>query len=136
MTTSRSLLLAVKSSGAQPAQHLGPYGVAVAVFQWVWGHSLLGVSDNVPIESCGPVLMFAFVAKNQVVIKMLAIGLASSVLLDATIVRLLAVPAVMYLLGRSSWWLPRCLDPVLPHIDVEGEEQPATAGPVESGAVG
>jgi RND superfamily putative drug exporter len=48
----------------------------------------------------------AFVDSSQVVIKMLAIGLAASVLLDATVVRLLLVPAVMYLPGPRSWWLP------------------------------
>jgi len=42
------------------------------------------------------------------------------VLLDATIVRMLLVPAVMELLGNKSWWLPRWLDRLLPKIDVEG----------------
>jgi RND superfamily putative drug exporter len=44
------------------------------------------------------------------------------VLVDATVVRLLLVPAVMTLLGKSAWWLPRWLDRILPHIDTEGEE--------------
>ena len=41
-------------------------------------------------------------------------------LLDATIVRMLLVPATMELLGDRNWWLPRWLDRILPHVDVEG----------------
>ncbi|PIM66186.1 hypothetical protein CTU88_44380, partial [Streptomyces sp. JV178] len=58
-----------------------------------------------------------------------------SVLIDATVVRLLMVPAVMTLLGSHAWWTPRWLDRVLPHINAEGdtgdtEERPA---PVKQG---
>ena len=60
---------------------------------------------------------------------MLGLGLAVSVLIDATIVRLLLVPAVMTLLGAHAWWTPRWLDRVLPHLDPEGEEEPAAPGP-------
>jgi RND superfamily putative drug exporter len=67
------------------------------------------------------------VTSNQVVIKQLSIGLAASILIDATIVRLLLVPAVMYLFGSASWWIPRWLDRVLPHIDVEGDADSTTA---------
>jgi RND superfamily putative drug exporter len=59
------------------------------------------------------------------VIKQLSIGLAASILIDATIVRLLLVPAVMYLFGTSSWWMPRWLDRLLPRISVEGEPEAA-----------
>lgn len=54
-------------------------------------------------------------------IKLLGVGLAVAVLLDATIVRMLLVPASMELLGDRNWWLPRWLDRILPHVDVEGE---------------
>ena len=47
-------------------------------------------------------------------------GLATAILLDATIVRMLLVPATMELLGDRNWWLPRWLDRILPNIDVEG----------------
>jgi len=53
-------------------------------------------------------------------IKLLGVGLAVAVLLDATIVRMLLVPASMELLGDRNWWLPRWLDRLLPNIDVEG----------------
>jgi RND superfamily putative drug exporter len=50
---------------------------------------------------------------------MLALGLGVSVVIDATVVRLLLVPATMYLFGRANWWLPRPLDRVLPRLDPE-----------------
>jgi RND superfamily putative drug exporter len=65
----------------------------------------------------------SFVTSSEVVIKQLSIGLAASVLIDATIVRLLLVPAVMYLFGPSSWWMPRWLGRWLPRIDVEGDAE-------------
>jgi RND superfamily putative drug exporter len=51
-------------------------------------------------------------------------GLATAILLDATIVRMLLVPATMELLGDRNWWLPRWLDRILPNIDVEGHAEP------------
>ncbi|MFD8597853.1 MMPL family transporter [Kitasatospora sp. NPDC059646] len=62
----------------------------------------------------------AFIVSDNVVIKMMGLGLAVSVLIDATVVRLLMVPAAMTLLGGSAWWTPRWLDRILPHIDAEG----------------
>ncbi|WP_372984831.1 MMPL family transporter, partial [Microbacterium sp.] len=47
-------------------------------------------------------------------------GLAFGVLLDAFVVRMLLMPALMHLLGRSAWWLPRWLDRILPNVDMEG----------------
>ncbi|MFD4688716.1 MMPL family transporter, partial [Streptomyces sp. NPDC058461] len=68
------------------------------------------------------------IISDNIVVKMLGLGLAVSVLIDATVVRLLMVPAVMTLLGRHAWWTPRWLDRVLPHIDAEGGgAAPATA---------
>ena len=62
----------------------------------------------------------AFLLNENVVVKMIGLGLAVSVLIDATVVRLLLVPAVMMLMGEHAWWCPRWLDRVLPHIDTEG----------------
>lgn len=56
---------------------------------------------------------------------MLGLGLGVSVLIDATVVRLLLVPAVMTLVGRVAWWAPRWVERLLPHIDAEGESQAA-----------
>jgi RND superfamily putative drug exporter len=68
----------------------------------------------------------AFVGSTNVVVKMLAIGLAFSILIDASVVRLLLVPAVMNLLGKSAWWMPTWLDRILPHIEAEGGAEPPT----------
>ncbi|MFJ3553883.1 MMPL family transporter [Streptomyces sp. NPDC090114] len=77
------------------------------------------------VITCAALIMVsvfaAFVVSDNVVVKMLGLGLAVSVLIDATVVRLLLVPAVMTLLGRHAWWTPRWLDRILPHIDAEGE---------------
>jgi RND superfamily putative drug exporter len=72
----------------------------------------------------------AFLLSHAIVVKMLGLGLAVSVLIDATVVRLLLVPAVMVLLGGRAWWIPRWLDRVLPHIDPEGDAdlRPANHG--------
>ena len=51
---------------------------------------------------------------------MLGLGSGVSVLIDATVVRLILVPATMELLGRDNWWFPRWLDRVLPHLEPEG----------------
>ncbi|MFF4815555.1 MMPL family transporter [Kitasatospora sp. NPDC001309] len=81
------------------------------------------------VITCAALIMVsvfaAFIVSDNVVIKMMGLGLAVSVLVDATVVRLLLVPAVMTLLGPAAWWTPRFLDRVLPHIDTEGAgEQP------------
>jgi RND superfamily putative drug exporter len=66
------------------------------------------------------VVFGSFLFENDRVLKLMGIGLASAILLDATIVRMLLVPATMELLGDKNWWLPRWLERVLPTIDVEG----------------
>ncbi|MFE9114182.1 MMPL family transporter [Streptomyces collinus] len=76
------------------------------------------------VITCAALIMVsvfaAFIVSDNIVVKMLGLGLAVSVLIDATVVRLLMVPAVMTLLGRHAWWMPRWLDRVVPHIDAEG----------------
>jgi RND superfamily putative drug exporter len=69
----------------------------------------------------------SFVTIEDVVVKAIAFGLAVGILLDAFVVRMTLVPAVLTLLGRSAWWLPRWLDRVLPDLDVEGARLPAAA---------
>ena len=63
-------------------------------------------------------VFLAFTASPTVVVKMLALGLAVSVVLDATIVRLVLVPSSMVLMGRGNWWLPGWLDRRLPRMEV------------------
>ena len=52
-------------------------------------------------------------------IKMFGLGLATAIFIDATLVRMVLVPATMELLGDANWWLPRWLDRLLPHLDVD-----------------
>ena len=58
--------------------------------------------------------------KRLIATLVMGLGLATAVFLDATLVRMLLVPATMELLGGRNWWLPRWLDRMLPHLKVEG----------------
>ncbi|KUN86162.1 MMPL family transporter [Streptomyces griseoruber] len=82
------------------------------------------------VITCAALIMVsvfaAFIISDNIVVKMLGLGLAVSVLIDATVVRLLMVPAVMTLLGEKAWWTPRRLDRILPHIDAEGDAETLT----------
>jgi RND superfamily putative drug exporter len=66
------------------------------------------------------VVFGSFMLEHERTMKMMGIGLATAILLDATIVRLVLVPGTMELLGDKNWWLPRWLDRILPNLDVEG----------------
>ncbi len=160
----RAPVLAAKAAVLNLFSIGAAYGVLVAVFQWGWGASLLGIGEKVPVESYVPMMMFAivfglsmdyevfllsrvrerwlvtgdnsravadglaatarvitcaalimtsvflaFLLSSNVVVKMLALGLGVSVLIDASLIRLLVVPATMFLLSRANWWLPRWL---------------------------
>ncbi len=89
-----------------------------------------GLSATGRVITCAALIMTsvfaAFLLSGNVVVKMLALGLAVSVVIDATVVRLVLVPATMYLFGRANWWLPRPVDRLLPHLDPEPAE-PGTA---------
>lgn len=63
----------------------------------------------------------AFMLQDQAIIKSMGFALAAAVVFDAFIVRMVLIPAVLYLLGEKAWWLPRWLDRLLPNVDVEGE---------------
>ena len=189
LATFRSPVLALKAAVLNLLSIGAAYGVLVAVFQWGWGSSALGVSEKVPIESYVPMMMFAivfglsmdyevfllsrvreawtatldnhasvasglaatarvitcaalimasvflsFLLSTDVVVKMLALGLGVSVLIDATVIRLIVVPATMFLLGRYNWWIPSWLDRVLPHLEPEGPPaRPGAGGPARRG---
>jgi RND superfamily putative drug exporter len=83
-----------------------------------------------------------FMFSGEPMIMSMGFAMAAGVALDAFVVRMTIVPAVMSLLGRAAWWLPRWLDRVLPDVDVEGEklrkllaEEPAQARQLESAGV-
>jgi putative drug exporter of the RND superfamily len=65
------------------------------------------------------VVFLAFLAAPDVFLKLFGIGLASAIFLDATVVRMVLVPAVMQLLGPRNWWIPDWLERILPRLDVE-----------------
>jgi len=181
MAVFRSLLVPLKAVLMNLLSIGSAYGAVVAVFQWGWGASLIGLGGSAPIDPWLPVMMFAivfglsmdyevfllsrvkeeydrtgdnelavadglaktarvitaaaaimvfvfgsFVLDSTRSIKMFGFGLAVAVLLDATIVRMLLVPATMELLGERNWWLPRWLGRLLPRIDVEGRSSQET----------
>jgi RND superfamily putative drug exporter len=61
----------------------------------------------------------ALALSPEVFLKLIGVGLATAVLVDATIVRMVLVPAVMQLLGHRTWWIPRWLDRLIPRAQLE-----------------
>ena len=175
MLVFRSVVVPLKAGLMNLLSIGASYGVLVAVFQWGWGSSLIGLEGPTPITSLIIVIMFpilfglsmdyevflisrireeyvrtgdnteavarglagtgrvitsaalimivvflAFVASPVPSLKMLGLGLAVAILVDATIVRMVLVPATMALLGKANWWLPGWLDRILPNLTVEG----------------
>ena len=175
MLVFRSLLVPLKAVIMNLLSVGAAYGVMVAVFQWGWGASLIGVGKEGPIESWAPLMLFAVVfglsmdyevfllsrikeeydrtgdnagavadglAKTARVItaaaaimvcvfgafvlgpdrslKVFGLGMAVAVFIDATIVRLILVPATMELLGDRNWWLPAWIDRILPRVHIDG----------------
>ncbi|MFG2617219.1 MMPL family transporter [Streptomyces sp. NPDC048507] len=86
-----------------------------------------GLAATARVITCAALIMtsvfLAFLLSANVAVKMLALGLGVSVVIDATVVRLLLVPASMYLFGRANWWLPGWLDRLLPRLDPEGDDR-------------
>ena len=175
MIVFRSILVPLKAALMNLLSIAAAYGVLVAVFQWGWGASLIGLHSTMPINPFLPLIMFAilfglsmdyevfllsrireeylatgdnhdavvrglsstarvitsaalimisvfgaFVLSDDPNGKLFGVGLAVAVLIDATLVRMVLVPATMSLLGRANWWLPGWLDRILPHLDLDG----------------
>ena len=84
-----------------------------------------GLAVTARVITAAALIMFcvfvAFVLGDDRALKLFGLGLAVAVLIDATVVRMVLVPATMELLGDRNWWLPKWLDRILPHIDVEGQ---------------
>jgi RND superfamily putative drug exporter len=97
-----------------------------------------GLGHNARVVTAAALIMTAvfagFVFAHDPIIKSIGFALAVGVLIDAFVVRMTLVPAVMSLLGRGAWWLPKWLDRALPDLDIEGEKlrhalaEPAPAG--------
>lgn len=84
-----------------------------------------GFKHGARVVTAAAVIMIAvfsgFIGSSESMIKMIGFGLAIAVFFDAFVVRMALVPAVLALLGKKAWWLPRWLDRALPNVDVEGE---------------
>ncbi|MFB7592432.1 MMPL family transporter [Streptomyces sp. NPDC056169] len=186
----RSLAVPLKAALGFLLSVAASLGAVVAVFQWGWLSSLLGVTDPGPVMSMMPIFMvgivfglamdyevflvtrireayvsgrtareaitagfrhsarvvtaaalimmavFAgFMGADEQMVKTIGFGLAVAVFIDAFIVRMTLVPAVLALMGDKAWWLPRRLDSVLPHIDVEGDDLRVEGEPEEFAAL-
>nr|WP_203661067.1 MMPL family transporter [Streptomyces sp. SID14446] len=172
----RSILVPLKAALGFLLSVMAALGAVVAVFQWGWLASLMGVEETGPIMSMMPIFMVGvvfglamdyevflvtrmreayvhgekpsqaivtgfrhgarvvtaaavimiavfsgFIGSSESMIKMIGFGLAIAVFFDAFVVRMAIVPAVLALLGKRAWWLPKWLDRALPNVDVEGE---------------
>ena len=177
MVVFRSIAIPVKAAVMNMLSIGAAYGVMVAVFQWGWLGSVIGVQKG-PIDPWIPLFLFtilfglsmdyevfllsrireqwlrtgdnatavadglaltarvitaaaaimfcvfaSFVIGDVRVLKVFGLGLAVAVLVDATIIRMVLVPATMELLGKANWWLPATLDRVLPRVHVEGQDE-------------
>ncbi|MEV5979191.1 MMPL family transporter [Streptomyces sp. NPDC052114] len=84
-----------------------------------------GFRHGARVVSAAAVIMIAvfagFIGSSEQMVKMIGFGLAIAVFFDAFVVRMALVPAVLALLGKKAWWLPKWLDRALPNVDVEGE---------------
>ncbi|MFI9616688.1 MMPL family transporter [Streptomyces sp. NPDC052023] len=84
-----------------------------------------GFRHGARVVTAAAVIMMAvfagFIGSSESMVKMIGFGLAIAVFFDAFVVRMAIVPAVLALLGKKAWWLPKWLDRVLPDVDVEGE---------------
>ncbi|ALJ21484.1 MMPL family transporter [Microbacterium sp. No. 7] len=84
-----------------------------------------GFTASARVVGAAAVIMFAvfaaFIPEGDATIKPIALGLAAGVAIDAFVVRMTLIPAVMTLLGERAWWMPERLERALPHFDIEGE---------------
>ena len=175
MVVFRSLVLPLKAVIMNLLSVGAAYGVMVAVFQWGWAGSVIGIGETGPIDPWIPVALFvvlfglsmdyevfllsrireewlrtrenstavadglavtgriitaaaaimfcvfgSFVIKDPLhILKVFGLGLATAVLVDATLVRMVLVPSIMEILGPVNWWLPRWMDRSMPRIGIE-----------------
>ncbi|HXZ61526.1 MAG TPA: MMPL family transporter, partial [Acidimicrobiales bacterium] len=175
MTVFRSLVLPLKAVIMNLLSVGAAYGVMVAVFQWGWAGSVIGIGETGPIDPWIPVALFvilfglsmdyevfllsrireewlrtgenssavadglaltgriitaaaaimfcvfaSFVIKDPLhILKVFGLGLATAVLVDATVVRMVLVPSIMEVLGPVNWWLPAWMNRSLPTIGIE-----------------
>ena len=85
-----------------------------------------GFATGSKVVTAAGVIMVAvfagFIGNHDTTVQTIGFGLAVGIFIDAFIVRMTIVPAVMTILGSKAWWVPRWLDRRLPHLSIEGEE--------------
>jgi RND superfamily putative drug exporter len=77
------------------------------------------------ITAAASIMVFvfgSFLLNGNPTVQQFGVGLAVAVILDATVVRCLLVPALMILMGKVNWYMPGWLDKVVPHVSIEGQE--------------
>ena len=88
-----------------------------------------GISSTARVITSAALIMISvflgFVLGDDASIKMMGLGLATAIFIDATVVRMVLVPATMKLMGDANWWLPKWLERRLPSVDIEGGEYSA-----------
>ena len=100
-------------------------------------HGLAATARVITAAAAIMVAVFlAFVLGEDRTVKEIGLGLATAIFVDATIVRLILVPATMELLGNANWWLPRWLDRLLPNINVDGPANPTGREPLAAPSAG
>jgi RND superfamily putative drug exporter len=187
MAVFRSVAVPIKAAVMNLLSIGAAYGVIVAVFQWGWLGSVVGITKTAPIDPWVPLMLFtilfglsmdyevfllsrireewvrtgdnatsvadglastarvitaaalimvcvfgSFVFGDSLrVLKLFGLGLATAIFIDATLVRMVLVPATMELLGNANWWMPKWLDRIVPKVsvDVQTEEPVEAAGP-------
>ncbi|MFF5966458.1 MMPL family transporter [Streptomyces collinus] len=95
----------------------------------------IGQADTALVIAVAATIMFcvfaAFAGGGMRLIAEFGVGLAAAVVLDAFVVRMVLVPALMHLTGNANWWLPRWLDRRMPHFSVEGDSSTDTGLPAQ-----
>ncbi|HEX4777711.1 MAG TPA: MMPL family transporter [Acidimicrobiia bacterium] len=174
MAVFRSIAVPLKAAVMNLLSVGAAYGVVVAVFQWGWLGSIVGIGRTAPVDPWVPLMLFtilfglsmdyevfllsrvreewlrtgdnatavadglagtarvitaaaaimvcvfgAFALGDVRVLKLFGVGMATAIFVDATLVRMVLVPATMELLGGANWWMPRWLDRVVPTISVD-----------------
>jgi len=187
----RSVVIPLVSAAMNVLSIGAAFGIVVAVFQWGWLGSVVGVNRPGPVEAFLPVMLFAilfglsmdyqvflvtriheewlksgdnrlavrnglaatgktitaaalimilvfgsFILGGERVIKEFGLGLAGGILVDAVVIRMAVVPAVMLLIGKANWWFPDSLDRLLPRIGVERPASAPEAGNAVDGRQG
>jgi RND superfamily putative drug exporter len=180
----RSVLVPLKAVIMNLLSIGAAYGIVVAIFQWGWFDSVIGIPKAGPIVPFIPMMMFAilfglsmdyevfllsrireeydrthdnalavadglaatarvitaaalimvtvfgsFVTGAEPTLKLFGLGLAAAIFIDATLVRMVLVPATMELLGDRNWWFPPWLERIVPRIAVEEGHDLASAPP-------